>query len=323
MHTKKLVFVLLTVAMLWSCKNDDDNNPERVPPRLLSEVAAEDNQTIISYLETHFYNYEEFASPPMDFDYKIVIDTIAGDNASKTPLMSQVQSASISVSSRDEFGLDEDETIAHTYYYLIAREGVGASPSVADSTFVRYEGSLLNGNSFDGSTNTPIWFDLSQIQAPLGGARGFTEGMVNFKSGGTPIVNEDGTFEVENYGVGMMIFPSGLGFFNSIQGSIPQYSPLIFKIDLFTMEQADHDDDGIPSIDEDVNGDGYLYNDNTDEQEEEDRQLRQRFVNFLDADDDGDGVSTRDEISDSNGNIIIPYPDTDGDGTPDYLDGDS
>jgi len=45
--------------------------------------------------------------------------------------------------------------------------------------------------------------------------------------------------------------------------------------------------------------------------------------NYLDADDDGDGIPTRDEISDENGNIIIPYPDADGDGVPDYLDPDN
>ncbi len=323
MNVKKIVFLLALVSIGWSCNNDDDNNPDAVPPLLLSEVAVTDDAAIMEYLETHFYNYEDFESPEGDFDFKIVIDTIAGANASKIPLSMQVQSATISISSAAQFGLDEEETVNHKYYYLIARQGVGSSPSVADSTFVRYEGSLLNGTSFDSSLNTPVWFDLSQIQAPLGGARGFTEGMVNFNGGGEPIINPDGTFEVEDYGIGMIIFPSGLGFFNAIRASIPQYSPLIFTIDLFTFEQTDHDDDGIPSILEDLDGDGYMYNDNTDEQQEIDNGIIARFPNFLDLDDDGDGIATRDEISDEEGNIIFPYPDTDGDGTPDYLDSDS
>lgn len=323
MHFRKLLFILVVAPLLWSCSEDDNNDIVAVAPLLLSEVEPVDEVNIREYLQTHFYNYEEFNNPPADFDFKIVIDTIEGDNVEKTPLIDQVESATISVSSGDEFGLEVDETIIHTYYYLVAREGTGVSPSVADSTFVRYEGSLLNGTSFDSALNSPIWFDLSQIQAPQMGARGFTEGMVNFRGGGQAVVNEDGTFEVEDYGVGMMIFPSGLGFFNAIQGSIPQYSPLIFTVDLFTTEQTDHDGDGIPSIMEDLNGDGYLYNDNTDEQDEEDRGILVRFVNFLDPDDDADGIPTREEISDDDGNIIFPYPDTDGDGTPDYLDSDS
>ena len=82
--------------------------------------------------------------------------------------------------------------------------------------------------------------------------------------------------------------------------------------------EADHDRDGIPSILEDIDGDGNVKNDNTDEDQE------QVFIpNYVDVDDDQDGTLTRDEISDENGNIIIPYPDTDGDGTPDYLDPDN
>ena len=73
-------------------------------------------------------------------------------------------------------------------------------------------------------------------------------------------------------------------------------------------------------MEEDLDGDGFLFDDNTDLEGEIERRLRIAFPNFRDPDDDGDGVLTRDEISDENGNIIFPYPDTDNDGTPDYLD---
>jgi hypothetical protein len=73
---------------------------------------------------------------------------------------------------------------------------------------------------------------------------------------------------------------------------------------------------------EDLNNDGDVTNDNTD-LEEEQRVGSPAFPNHIDPDDDNDGTPTRDEISDEDGNIIIPYPDTDGDGTPDYLDIDS
>ncbi|GMN11774.1 FKBP-type peptidyl-prolyl cis-trans isomerase [Croceitalea sp. MTPC9] len=318
----KRILSVLSIALLFvSCGNDDENNFESVPPRLLSEVEPEDRAEIIAFLKTHFYNYEEFQSPPADFDFKIKVDTIAGDNANKIPLIQQVDSAIINISA-NEFALsDGEEDIPHQYYYLNARTGITdkPNPTVADSVFVRYEGKLLNGISFDGSVNSAVWFDLSRIQAPLQGFRGFSEAMVNFKQGGNPIVNPDGTFSVEDYGIGMMILPSGLGGFNNITGGIPQYSPLIFEIDLFTINTTDHDGDGIPSIQEDLNGNGFLYDDNTDEAEERAAGF-QAVVNFLDLDDDDDGVSTRDEISDENGNIIFPYPSTGN--VPDYLNKD-
>ena len=321
MILKRLVFLTAVVALLFSCSDDDDLDVEVVPPRSLSEVEAENDADIREYLQTHFYNYEEFENPPADFNFRIVIDTIAGTNSDKTPLMQQVESAQIDVST-DEFGLSEEDVVTHTYYYLVTREGLDEKPTVADSVLVRYKGSLLDGFDFDGSFVNPVWFDLAQIQGPGQGARGFSEAMVNFEIGGDVIEIGDGTVTVEDYGIGAFFLPSGLGFFNVAQPEIPAYSPLVFTIDLFTLQRTDHDGDGILSILEDVNGDGYLYNDNTDEEQEEDSGALIRFSDFLDVDDDGDGTSTRDEIIiDDEGNVT--FPDGDGDGVPDYLDRDN
>ena len=322
MKMNKVFLLFMVIAMVWSCKKDDGSSVEVIPPRLLGEVIAEDNTKIIDYLKTHFYNYEEFDNPPANFDYRIKLDTIEGDNADKTPLfeMDSLKFKTIKVSS-SHFGIDTDEEdIQHKFYYLSARVGESDQTiTIADSTYVRYEGSLLNGSVFDGSLTIPIWFDLARIQGPLQGTRGFTEGVANFKAGGPAVTNNDGTFSVEDYGVGLIIFPSGLGYFNSAQSSIPSYSPLIFKIDVFAVNDTDHDGDGILTIDEDLNGDGYLYNDNTNLEQEENANV-QRVPDFLDTDDDGDGTPTREEISDEDGNIIFPYPDANSDGTPDYLD---
>mgnify|MGYP003681886417 CR=1 FL=1 len=320
MKMKNILMLVLCTAIVWSCKKDDEEEGLIVvPPQSLVETATEDDAKIREFLQTHFYNYEEFDSPPADFDYRIKLDTIAGDNANKTPLIDQMAWKEVSVSS-DVFGLDKSETAQHKYYYLEAEEGSGPSPTVADSTYVRYEGSLLNGVVFDGSISSPVWFDLAQIQGP-GAARGFAEAMPNFKTGGDVVVNADGTFNVENYGIGLMVMPSGLAYFNVSRGSIPVYAPLIFKIDLFAMNDTDHDRDGIPSIMEDVDMDGYLYNDNTDEEQEK-ALSGTLFANFLDSDDDGDGIDTIDEIDiDAEGNVT--FRDTDGDGIKDHLDSDS
>lgn len=330
-----IIVSLFLTLIFFSCSNDDNGGVDSTPPRALSEVSPEDDAEIKEFLQTHFYNYEEFQSPPADFDYKIKIDTIAGDNAGKTPLIDMVRSVTIPVSTSEHgLNIDREEDVPHVLYYLSARPTfaeldemganppIGAYPTVADSVYVRYEGRLLDGTTFDGSFFNPVWFDLARLQDLSQGARGFAEGIPFLKTGGEPIENGDGTVSVDEYGVGMILFPSGLGYFNSVQGQIPSYSPLLFNIDLFTLNRTDHDNDGIPSIEEDVNGNGYLYDDNTD-QDEEDRLRTTRFANFQDGDDDGDGISTRSEITDEFGEIIFPYPDSNGDGIPNYLDPDN
>ncbi len=74
----------------------------------------------------------------------------------------------------------------------------------------------------------------------------------------------------------------------------------------------DDDDDCVPTIEEDPNGDGVPPNDDSD---------MDGRPNFLDADDDGDGVSSCEEDADGDGDPT--NDDADGDGVPNYLQPDS
>lgn len=144
---------------------------------------------------------------------------------------------------------------------------------------------------------------------------------------GTPgglVQNGDGTSYYTDSGIGIIIMPSGLGYFlASPSTAIPSYSPLVFTVEVGNViENTDTDNDGVPSILEDLNGNGYLFDDNTDSESESSAGVFAR-ANFQDADDDDDGVLTRIEISDANCNLLsAPYPDSNGDQTPDYLDPD-
>ena len=317
----KRFFLLLGMSILVaSCGDDDGPGGIQVATTTLAEQIVEDDAAILDYLDTHFYNYEEFQNPPENFNFRVRIDSITGDNSDKIPLSQQVSSAVINVSSNETtFPLPEEETdVLHTYYFLQIREGQGPSPTIGDSTLVKYEGQLLNGFVFDDSADF-VWFPLYDS------VRGFANSMAQMK-GGTPegiVINPDGTSQITDSGMGLMIIPSGLAYFNRPrEGSqIPLFAPLVFTFELgLTVEDTDTDNDGIPNMEEDLDGDGFLFDDNTDLEGEIERRLRIAFPNFRDPDDDGDGVLTRDEISDENGNIIFPYPDTDNDGTPDYLD---
>ncbi|MCF8714921.1 hypothetical protein JM658_08775 [Joostella atrarenae] len=305
MKIKILMPVLLFTCLFFACNNDDDDSGTTIEVRDVAEVEAEDDAELQLYLQTHFYNYEEFESPSADFDYKIVFDTIAGDNIDKTPLIDQVEEEII-----------EFQDVNHTLYYLIAREGVGESPLLGHQVVTRYEGSLMTGEVFDAS-------NVETVFSTLGVITGFGAVYPKLKTGTTYTDNPDGTIDwVQDYGIGAVFMPSGLGYFSTAQSGIPAYSPLIFKMDLLQFNELDEDvvlisstqssssPDGIPSHLEDVDGDGDPRNDDTDED---------GIANYQDADDDGDGVLTKYEYDYDEDGVV---DDSDGDGIPDYLDPD-
>ena len=284
--------------VLFSCNKDDDG-PREVPPRDRGEQEMTDQEALQEYLETHFYNYEDFENPSEGFNYNLVLDTIDAANSDKTPL---IESDLLEKRTFTFEGVD------YQFYVLKVREGEGQQPTFADSAFVAYRGELLDQTVFDASTD-PVWFDLAAT------IPGFSQALPEFAGASGFEVLPDNTVEWTNdYGIGAVFLPSGLGYFSRSQPGIPPYSPLVYTFDLLGANQADHDRDGIPSYLEDLNDDQIVHNDNTD---------GDRAANFEDRDDDGDFIPTREEISDEDGNIIIPYPDTDGDGTPDYLDTDN
>ncbi len=296
MKVKIIKYIILSISLfLISCKKNE-NNFEEVVIRDASIQSVDDDKELRLYLESHFYNYEDFESSPDDFSLKIKIDTLSGLNIDKTPLIDMVKEQNLTVK---QDGID----IPHKLYYLIARQGTSSSPSNIDSTYVVYEGSLIDGSIFD-SRDLPLWFDLAQV------VQGFRMGITNFKAGDYS-VNSDGTFNFENFGQGLMFFPSGLGYYSNSNSGIPQYSPLIFNLALYTINITDHDNDGIFSYLEDVDFDGEPLNDDTD---------GDGNINLYDPDDDGDGILTINEIDKNDDGEI---DDTDGDGTPDYLDPDN
>lgn len=312
MKLSKLFIFCLTAGLILSCnKNDDDI--ETTPPRDRGEQAIEDDQDLVDYLSTHFYNYEEFENPSENFDYVVRFDTIQGENANKTPI---IESDKLITKTVNYEGVDQQ------LYILKVREGEGQKPHFTDSTLVAYQGELLNSSVFDTNLKTPSWFSLESYQirgtngniAKTGGSiKGYTEGLEEFRAATGYQVRPDNTIEWENdYGIGAVFIPSGLAYFNSPQSTIPLYSPLIFSINLYKVNVADHDKDGIPSYMEDLDNDGDVYDEDTDED---------GLANHSDADDDGDGKPTRDEIRIEEDGTIV-FLDKNSDGTPDYLDPD-
>jgi hypothetical protein len=351
--------LLAIMFVCVACPNDDDDDFEVVLADR-GEQSIIDDALILEYLQTHFYNYEDFENPPANFDFRIVFDTIAGDNSDRLSIFEVGMATGALIDTvYNRTGADQ------TLYKLVVRQGVGERPSsIADSLFMNLQGTLLEGEVFENSEN-PLWFDLTAT------VDGFSQGLGNLgnvrgASGFTQ--NPDGTIEFNNdYEIGALFIPSGLGFFAAPPSvNIPAFSPLIFTYDVFQIEESDHDNDGIRTLLEDVDNNGFFFDevDNTDGDplinfldidddndrvltefeivtsisivtnangEEEEIEVFESFLdtdgdgvfNHLDTDDDGDGINTDDEVSVNSGTGAVTFTDTDGDGIPDYLDADS
>lgn len=325
---------LCVLALLSSCKKDDDS-PVQIPPRDRTEQQVSDLDSLQSYLKSHYYNRATFTDGGDHSISELIISELPkGDNgeylAMPDPEINQMLSEAVDI---DNPKTTKFQDVEYQFYILEINEGGGDNPHFSDMVRLNYEGLLTNGTVFDGSV-TPVEFDLLNL------IPGWKEVIPQFKTAENFVENGDGTVTFNNYGVGVMFLPSGLGYFANPTGSIPAYSNLIFKFELYQYEIADHDGDGIPSYMEDLNGDGDLFNDDTD---------GDGVPNFLDPDDDGDRVSTLNEMTrqtytvdtnkgeqapvlaeneflrsrtEANGIITIKtlkYADSDGDGVSDHL----
>jgi len=289
---KKLFFLVPVFLLFLQCKKEDTTEPYTI--RDYSEQVIVDQDLLETYLKTHTYNYEDFNN---ESDVNIKLDTLSDNNSSRVSLFEQASIKTIDVTNA------EGQITSHNLYYIIAREGSNESPSVADSVYVAYDGILTDGSTFD-NRKFPIWIDLANS------LEGFREGVSELRTGKFT-ENSNGTIAYTSFGVGLFFIPSGIGYFENISSGIPEYSPLIFTVKLMTHTDTDHDNDGILSIFEDIDGDNKPFGDDSD---------GDNLWNMYDVDDDGDGILTVNEIDKNNDSII---DDTNNDGIPDYLDPDN
>lgn len=317
----KFYFILLiaTIAMV-SCSKDKNDEPV-TPPRDYATQYATESVAIEDYLKTNYIS-EIVNNPGFPNDQDVTIKKIT-DAATQPSLWSYLGSSTLPK-------LTSREVLMHgvTYkiYTLVIREGIkggstasgGEYPSNVDAVFAGYKGTLLDGTVFDSSNDGQKQYNLDGffMAAHDGGAtviRGWTECFPQFKTGWVSS-KDNGTISYNDFGVGVMILPSDFGYYNDAKTDIPAYSPLVFSIKLYALKRFDHDADGIPSYQEDINGDRYLNIfetgvvnlDDTDED---------KIPDFLDFDDDGDNYATRGEIKDVNGKYyeFDKIPDCSGD----------
>lgn len=315
MNKFKYYFILIiTCLSLFSCSKDD-NSFEVEPLRDYGEQFKTDSIAIREYLDTY---YLDDVDNPNLADNDVVFKKIT-DAVNQKSILSYLNSSTFPKLLQKEVKL---HGITYTLYYLVLREGTGESPCNVDGVLSAYKGdylyrtaatetvpSQLITNQFEKVVFPNSFFNLYEV------VTGWSEVFPEFKTGDTPISNADGTVTYNNFGAGVMFLPSGLAYYNNGQGSIPSYSPLIFSFKLYAINRSDLDKDGIPSYLEDIDGDGYVRVLAAGETNPDDTD-GDGIPDFLDIDDDGDGFTTKSEIT-VNG-VVTPFnliPDCSGDTT--------
>tara|TARA_B110000003_G_scaffold53347_1_gene53136 strand:- start:89025 stop:89924 length:900 start_codon:yes stop_codon:yes gene_type:complete len=292
MFNRKIIILCLSILFIgYAC--DTDNPNSFVDNFDYAGQALIDNDSLIDFFETHYYNDAIDSVQPL----------ITGAN----PLISDSRLLTQDITERE---------VDYKLYTFVKREGTPIpfkeSPTVMDSVLVKYKGQYLIDTDtlidFDERYVNPIWLTLHSV------IRGWSHGFGNFKSGqlvtqpnGNPI---NGPITYENGGKGVLFIPSGLGYSSNGALGIPPNANLIFYIDLYdVIENTDRDNDSVPSIKEDPDGDGDPRNDDTD---------GDNIPNFNDPDDDNDGVLTKNEGGDD-GDPTNDFNDPDNPTLPDYL----
>ncbi len=320
---KITLYILCTIVVFVSCNNDDGGlDAIEVPIADRTEQQIIDKDSLLGYLNTHYYNSSVFiGNTNPSINDLVITELVSGESVpvDHTLLIDAVEI-------KNTIFKDVDKDVDYEYYILRLNQGGGDSkPNFPDNIRIIFSGNLLDEFIFDSSVN-PVDFDLTTL------VQGWSLVLPEFNVSESFVENSDGTISFTSAGVGVMFLPSGLGFFaeSPLTSNIPLYSPLIFKFELYQSEINDHDFDGVPSYLEDVDGDLSLGNDDTDGDGVQD---------FIDIDDDGDGTLTIEEDLedidsdvDSSGDGILDNDldgdgdptndDTDGDGIPNYLDTD-
>lgn len=285
MFNRKLLILCLSLLFLgYSCTPDRINNVDNFDH---ASQALIDNDSLIDFFETHYYN------DAIDSVQSLVSGATALINDSRLTIQDVTE-----------------EEVDYKLYSLIIREGSPnpekGYPTEMDSILVKYKGQYIyntdNLIDFDERFINPIWLQLNAV------IRGWTYGFTNFKGGEN--VTDNGPITYANGGKGVLFIPSGLGYRNFGTSGIPGNVNLMFYIELYDIvENTDHDNDSIPSILEDPDGDGDPRNDDTDDD---------NIPNYLDVDDDNDGVLTINEGGED-GDPTNDFSDPDNPTLPDYL----
>ena len=220
MRFKVHFFFFFFLVLFFSCPEDDGDGLVEIPENDRTEQQIIDRDSLLGYFETHYYNSAYLQDNP-DFTLDdIIISELPEDGELPDPNQNTMLSDDIIILTTTYFDVE------YEYYILKINQGESeTSPNFSDRVRVNYEGSLMDGVIFD-SSSTPVDFDLTNTIA------GWGRVLPEFNNATDFVINNDGTVDYTNPGIGVMFLPSGMGYYSSAAGDVPVYSNLIFKFKL-------------------------------------------------------------------------------------------
>lgn len=337
---------ILTIAFTVSnCnKSDDSGGLPVVPLRDSKEVYTENITSIEKYLKNNYMierngviSFDSITSP----DYKNQ-PTIFEDSRLKSIVVNNEDYAAFSLTdpydrTKTIFKYAKSaDTVKYKMYYLVLNEGEGKKSSPVDSIFIKRNNFTLKNERVT-SINHPSTGGFYSFPTTIAELRGTATAPLRMYTGERQMlrfiktaldsgINPDGTISFDETTAGRIItfIPAGLGQFNSGYSTLKAYQPYIADLTLVSAFERDHDLDGIPSkfevkpekIGTEITIHDYFELDTNSN----------GVPNFLDIDDDGDGVPTRIELQYKDANGKIKHYNYDApelktcSGTPRYLD---
>ena len=308
MNKFKYYFILLLAGIaIVSCNKSDDDDAVTVPLRDYKEQYKADNDSIVKYLKSNYMTVIHAPGTPQDLDV-VIKKIVPGDG-------------NVSIWDQQEYPLKTRKVysndVDYEVYFLSLREGTGSKPMNTDKIVASYSGNFLNGKVFDSSYGNAETFNLFAYSPEGSVIEGWSEIFPQFRTGTSTTNTGTGVITYDNYGAGVMFLPSGLAYYAGTVGTDgPAYSCLVFSFKLFDLQRMDNEysvssstggvvilGDGVPDYLEDVNGDGYVYDfRNTTKYPKPPKELiddtdGDGIADFVDFDDDGDGFSTRFELT--------------------------
>lgn len=308
MNKFKYYFILLLAGIaIVSCNKSDDDDVVTVPLRDYKEQYKADNDSIVKYLKSNYMTVIHAPGTPQDLDV-VIKKIVPGDG-------------NVSIWDQTEYPLKTRKVysndVNYEVYFLSLREGTGSKPMNTDKIVASYSGNFLNGKVFDSSYGNAETFNLFAYSPEGSVIEGWSEIFPQFRTGTSTTNSGTGVITYDNYGAGVMFLPSGLAYYAGTVGTDgPSYSCLVFSFKLFDLQRMDNEytissstggivilGDGVPDYLEDVNGDGYVYDfRNTTKYPKPPPELiddtdGDGIADFVDFDDDGDGFTTRFELT--------------------------
>lgn len=299
----KFYFILLIAAITTiSCNKNDDDDIVITPPKPFAEQYPVDSLMIYNYLKKNYITVVDAPGETKDQDVTITPIPTGGTQPSIYSYLNSSTFPKLTFREVDLHG------VKYKLYYLVLREGSGERPCNVDDVLTSYNGKYLAETTKDKVTSiTSTQFEEvvfpQSFMSLYGLIRGWKEVFPQFKSGeAVSSPDGDGTVKYTNFGAGVMFIPSGLAYYNG--GTLPAYSPLVFSFKLYAINRSDFEPDGVLSYNEDSNGDGYVWTKGElplNATVNPDDSDGDGTPDFLDFDDDGDDYATRGEVKKADG----------------------